>query len=216
MLPDGRCDIILQDNALSPKPATPIITGPGTLPYTVEYKKGDRWFGIRLRPYKGVILWQQQITCAKNRVLSGQDAIDVLPQLAELIDNGSTLNQFANSIDAQQSLLRDQRLMNALEALHLSGGRIRIAKMADFVGCTARQLNRLFCSNIGLTTKSYAQLVQFHRALKLVQREKLSITNAAFEGGYADHAHLTRAFKRYGGFTPSDLPPDLSVPVLFT
>jgi transcriptional regulator GlxA family with amidase domain len=112
--------------------------------------------------------------------------------------------------------MANNRLSGALDALHVSGGRRRIDELSKYAGCTTRQLNRMFRSNVGLSAKTYAQLVQFHRTLKLIQCERLSITVAAFEGGYADQAHLTRAFQRFGGFTPSNVPHDLSLPMLFT
>jgi len=49
----------------------------------------------------------------------------------------------------------------------------------------------------------------------LIVEERLSISDAAYEGGYADHAHLTRAFQRFGGFAPSAIPEDLVRPSVF-
>ena len=76
-----------------------------------------------------------------------------------------------------------------------------------------RQLNRGFLKAVGLPAKAYARLVQFHRALGLVQRG-VGLVAAAFEAGYADQAHMTRAMRAYGGFVPSRIPTDLMVPVL--
>lgn len=215
VLPDGRCDIIFRYNLHNTELPTPIITGPGTLPFTVEYDVGDCWVGLRLRPVNAVVLWKEDISSAKDAVLLGRDASAVLPALVKLSRKDLTYDNLAALINSSESSLSDQRLLKALDALHVSGGQIRIAKMAEFLGCTTRQLNRLFNSNTGITTKTYAQLVQFHRTLKLLQHEQLSISCAAFEGGYADQAHLARAFQRFGGFTPSSVPPDLSIPALF-
>lgn len=216
VLPDGRCDIIVRDNIHRTDVPLPIITGPATEPYTVEYEVGDRWLGIRLRPDKGVALWRSEIAYAADTVLRGKDAVALMPGLAKLKSCEMTMANLAKVAEAPMKLSADQRLTRALDALHASGGRIRIEKLARFAGCTSRHLNRMFRSTIGLSTKTYAQLVQFHRTLKLIQHEHLPITDAAFEGGYADHAHLTRAFRRYGGFTPSDVPDDLPLPMLFS
>jgi AraC-like DNA-binding protein len=35
----------------------------------------------------------------------------------------------------------------------------------------------------------------------------LTLAEAALEGGYSDQAHMTREFRRYGGFTPGRRPP---------
>ncbi len=187
-----------------------VVTGPATEPYTVTYEAGDCWQGIRLRPSNGVLLWRNRISTAENAVLRGEDALALVPRLGTqnlALDDLSAVFADGATVDA--------RVARALDALHASGGRISIEKLAAWVGCTARHLNRMFRAHVGLGAKTYAQLVRFHRSLRLIQRESMPIADAAYEGGYADHAHLTRAFRRFGGFTPRALPAELSLPSLF-
>lgn len=214
ILPDGRCDIIFRHNIHSTDTPTPVVTGPATQPYAVEYDVGDSWIGMRLRPSSGVALWQGKINNAANYVLRGPKALGLLPELAALNNRSLTQAKLEQALAAIQLPNVDPRLTRALDALHLSGGRMRIEKLSQFACCSTRHLNRMFRCNVGLTTKTYAQLVQFHRALNLIRSEHLPITDAAFEAGYTDHAHLTRAFRRYGGFFPSKIPQDLSPPML--
>ncbi len=216
VLPDGRCDIIVRNNASTPDQITPIITGPATRSYRVEYRAGDQWFGIRLRPEHGATLWQGHLDKAPDSVLRGSEALDRLPALAALQGAPPTLDALARVLPSKSWPIVDPRLTRAIDILHASGGRLRIDVLATFVACSARHLNRLFRRNIGLTAKTYAQIIQFHRALKLITTGNLPIIAAAFEGGYADQAHMVRSFRRFGGFTPSTVPPDLSLPVLFS
>ena len=180
----------------------------------MEYDVGDSWLGMRLRPSSSAALWQSNIVNAANNVLRGPQALTLLPELAALNHSSLTQTNLEQALEMIRPRNVDPRLTRTLDAIHLSGGRMRIDKLAQFSGCSARHLNRVFQCNVGLTTKTYAQLVQFHRALKLIRHEHLPITDAAFEGGYADHAHLTRAFRRYGGFIPSEIPENLSLPIL--
>lgn len=215
VLPDGRCDIILQYNIHSSDVPVPIITGPATQAYTVEYEVGDRWLGMRLRPDNGCALWTSGIAHAVNTVLIGPEALALLPKLATLNSSNLTISDLSNTVGVMTTHNINRWVSRALGALHTSGGRMQIEKLAEFVGCTPRHLNRIFRSHTGLSAKTYAQLVQFHRTLRLLQREHLPITGAAFEGGYSDHAHLTRAFRRFGGFAPSEIPDELALPTLF-
>lgn len=216
VLPDGRCDVILRHNINQQNLQFPVVTGPATQAYMVTYEAGDCWLGVRLRPNNGVMLWRNRIENAENAVLRGQDAVALVPDLLTREGAEMTLADLATVMATKAPSKEDGRLNRALDALHASGGRITIEKLAVFSGCTPRHLNRIFRSHVGLGTKTYAQLVQFHRTLKLVQQEHLSISDAAFEGGYADQAHLARAFRRFGGFTPSEIPKGLSLPALFT
>lgn len=194
----------------------PIVTGPATQPYTVNYTAGDTWLGIRFRPQNAAVLWQRRIESAADTVLRGEDALTLVPELGDVRDGVVTMDNLLQSLERQAPCPAESRLSHALDVLHVSGGRIRIDKLAQLVGCTTRQLNREFNKNIGLSTKTYTQLVKFHRTLKLVHAERLSISDAAFEGGYSDHAHLTRTFQRFGGFSPSKIPQNLALPTLLS
>jgi AraC-like DNA-binding protein len=216
VLPDGRCDIILRTHSNRPDQSTPIVTGPATHAYRVDYDAGDQWFGIRLRPEHGAALWQDKLSTARDSALRGRAALDLLPALEVLCGTQITLDALSQIISCQTWPIADPRLTRAVDFLHASGGRLPIKAVAERVACTARHLNRLFRHNIGLSAKTYAQLVQFHRALRLITVGKLPIIAAAFEGGYADHAHMVRSFRRFGGFTPSHVPPDLSLPNIFS
>lgn len=202
----------MRSHASTPDEVTPIITGPATRPYRVDFETGDQWFGIRLRPEHGAALWQDDLGNAPDSVLRGLDALDRLPSLAALRGAALTLEALAHTIPTQTWPDVDPRLTRAIDILHASGGRLRIDALAKFVACTARHLNRLFRRNVGLSAKTYAQLIQFHRTLKLITNGKVPIIAAAFEGGYSDHAHMARTFRRFGGFTPSGIPTDLSLP----
>jgi AraC-like DNA-binding protein len=206
----------VRNHASTPDQITPIITGPATQSYRVDYDTGDQWFGIRLRPEYGATLWQGDLGNAPDSVLRGSEALDRLPALSALHGTALTLDALAHIISSQTWPDVDPRLTRAIDILHASGGRLRIDALAQFVACTTRHLNRLFRRNIGHSAKTYAQLVQFHRTLKLVTNGNMPIIAAAFEGGYADHAHMARTFRRFGGFTPSTIPHDLSLPDIFS
>lgn len=49
-------------------------------------------------------------------------------------------------------------------------------------------------------------VIQFHRAIRLIRDVGLDPATAALEAGYADQAHMTRVFRKLGGFTPARVP----------
>lgn len=219
ILPDGRCDLIIRYNIYNDDKPIPIITGPGTRAFTVDFAKGDSWAGVRLRPNFGWLLWQDQINDAADKLVNGHEAIILVPELAAL-DRADLFDNILTDVIAQRAsrhsnLHQDNYALPALDMIHMSGGRLGPEQLAKFVGCSSRHLNRVFKASVGLSIKMYAQLVQFHRTLALVQKERMPIAAAAFEGGYSDHAHLTRSFRRFSGFAPSNVPNDLTLPELF-
>lgn len=220
ILPDGRCDIMLRFRHGCCVAPNLQITGPSTKAYIVEFEAGDRWIGVRFRPESAGILWGHEIGRAVNLVLHGDAALKLVPHLSRLKAHDLSLAHLTEVLESS-GLLDDRRsnidrLPQALDILHASGGRVRIDELAAMVGCSSRHLNRLFHTNIGIHAKTYGQIAQFHRALRLISHQGLSITDAAYEAGYADQAHLTRKFRQFGGFTPKNIPDEVANFPIFT
>lgn len=95
----------------------------------------------------------------------------------------------------------------ARSALRLSGmalARYDAQALARLEGVTRRQLERDFRHRLGLSPGAFARVVRFQRAAAAVAAGA-PIADSAVEHGYADQAHLNRAFKAYSGMTPRAL-----------
>lgn len=95
----------------------------------------------------------------------------------------------------------------ARSALRLSGlaqERYDAQALARLEGVTRRQLERDFRHRLGLSPGSFARVVRFQRAAAAVAAGA-GIADSALEHGYADQAHLTRAFRAHSGMTPRAL-----------
>ncbi|MEP2706843.1 MAG: AraC family transcriptional regulator [Roseibium sp.] len=219
ILPDGRCDVILRYNTRPEKPACPILTGPATKPYQVVFEPGDAWVGVRLRPGHGQAIWAKGLPGARNQVMRGPAALKWLPELKVALDCLpvlSDLRTILGTLPSLQSTSADEVALGpVIEQIHMSGGRVRIEALAGRLDCSTRNLNRHFTGAVGISAKDYSRLAQFHRALNLVRFHGLKLVDAAFEAGYADQSHMARAMKTFGGFPPSRIPEDLSLPNLF-
>jgi len=211
VLPDGRCDIILRDTAQG---TTAVITGPATRAYRVHFQKGDRWRGVRLRPETGRFVWQDQLAIPVDQVLIGPDAVAALPVLRSALVAPDPMAVLAQALQIPRARPAPAALSQTLDAVHTSGGRLSVRHLAARSGWTPRHLTRMFRKYVGLGPKTYGQIVQFHRALRLIKDHQLPLSAAAHEAGYADHPHMTRAFARFGGFSPARLPADLDLPGL--
>jgi transcriptional regulator GlxA family with amidase domain len=67
-----------------------------------------------------------------------------------------------------------------------------------------RQLERDFQRCLGVAPGSYARLVRFQRAARAIA-DGMPLAHVAAEQGYADQAHMTRAFGDIAGVTPRHL-----------
>lgn len=221
VLPDGCCDVILRftvDEHHAPASISPIITGPATSPFSIDYAPGDGWAGLRIYPANARTLWGDQLPNAQDQILTGDHAITQLPNLAALIN---TITPQTNIHDALlalpplQNIDDDRHLVHQLiDLIHISGGQISINQLATSTSHSTRHILRTFRNMVGLSVKLYARIIQFHRALNLLQNASLPNADVAFECGYADQAHMIRAFQKFGGFSPSRIPSNLSLPGL--
>ena len=78
-----------------------------------------------------------------------------------------------------------------------------VALLAETIGMSARQLQRLFVEEVGLSPKRFAR-VQRLQVLVGPWRDQRSmpLRRAAFEAGYADQAHMGREVRALCGMTP--------------
>ena len=77
--------------------------------------------------------------------------------------------------------------------------------LAEFTGVSLRQLQRRFVSDIGLTAKEYRSRLRLSRAKWLIEHTAMSLTDIGFECGFADGAHLSRAFRQFFSMAPSQV-----------
>ena len=77
--------------------------------------------------------------------------------------------------------------------------------LADRAGLSKRQYERVFRETVGMNPKEYARVVQFQKAMWLMQRGESNYSGIAAECGYSDQSHFIRNFKELSGFTPETL-----------
>jgi len=73
---------------------------------------------------------------------------------------------------------------------------------AEWVGCSSRTLQRSLALE-GLTYRRLVDQVRFAAAAPLLRADDQSLVEVAFEAGYSDQAHFSRAFRRWTGETPA-------------
>ncbi|MBL7963640.1 MAG: AraC family transcriptional regulator [Flavobacteriales bacterium] len=96
-------------------------------------------------------------------------------------------------------------LMEVVERIEQREGRIRMDDLMRENCTTARQLERQFKQQMGITPKEFIDLTRFNHAFGVVQREggERSLLEIAWDCGYYDHAHMANAFQKHMGRPPS-------------
>jgi len=93
----------------------------------------------------------------------------------------------------------------AYDRIIVSGGRIRIASLAERLGWSRKHLASRFSNAVGTGPKRLSRIVRFNRALGLSRQRGADWADIAADCGYADQAHLAREFRDLAGETPTAL-----------
>ncbi|MEZ0067389.1 AraC-like DNA-binding protein [Streptacidiphilus sp. MAP12-20] len=98
-----------------------------------------------------------------------------------------------------------REVLRAWQLLLASGGRTRVAALAQDVGWSGRHLQNRFLAEIGLTPKAAARVIRFDLARRrLASRpDRPDLAGLAADFGYADQSHLDREFTALAGCAPS-------------
>jgi AraC family transcriptional regulator len=81
--------------------------------------------------------------------------------------------------------------------------RLSLASLALAVGVHPVHVARSFRRFLGYTFGDHLAKIRIRKAFGLLLHSKNSIVDVAYACGFADHAHLCRAFKQSTGLTPS-------------
>jgi AraC-like DNA-binding protein len=201
VVPDGRPELILNfaqpfetllDGAWQAQPRA-FLAGQITGPLLLRAPGPSHIVGVRLRP-SGV-----------GRLL-GIPAQELTGRSIALDELG--LEALAGRADLraiEQELLRRQSgEPDALvdEAVRLLSGTTDVARVAERMGVSSRQLERRFKVQVGMPPKLFGRIRRFQRVFPAKDAGWVA---AAAECGYYDQAHLIRDFRDFAGEAPAAL-----------
>jgi AraC-like DNA-binding protein len=226
VLPDGRMDLIVAFRGEDDCPVENLqllIVGPAQRWTDVPVVRGDRFFGIRFRPGRGSACLGVEAAALRDGGIFDSDVDEVLGVHAHSLRAAAhpaalavAIRDVARQCAASASELPSP-VQRAIELVHLGGGRLSLEDIAVAVDMPERTLRRHLSHSLGLSFKAYSSVLRFQRTMRLLTRDDrpLSLVDAALEGGYSDQAHMTREFRRHGGFTPGARPPLVLIGMAF-
>ena len=83
------------------------------------------------------------------------------------------------------------------------GAQIPVAALADLVGLSTGHFFRAFRTSFGMTPRTYIMRRRISRAEMLMATSSEPLVSIALDCGFNDHAHLSKAFRRLVGVSPS-------------
>lgn len=136
--------------------------------------------------------------------------IDVTSFLQKLIKAKNLEEEVAIISDLIRELIQfhqlppDDRVQQAINLIIKNKGQVTIKNLREELYVTERTIERKFMSEVGLTPKQFAKIIQFQTSLHQLNQAKFDkLVEIGANSGFADQSHFIRTFKKYTGQTPS-------------
>lgn len=86
------------------------------------------------------------------------------------------------------------------------------ATLAELVGLSQRQLERLFQNRLGATPAAYYKRMRLERATALLEQTQMSVFQVGVACGYSSASHFSSAYEQMFGHSPSAVRPSKHFP----
>ncbi|MFT5657123.1 MAG: transcriptional regulator GlxA family with amidase domain [Gammaproteobacteria bacterium] len=135
--------------------------------------------------------------CGKARAIKGLKSL--------LVTNHRLTEHILVRPYEQLSSCGNRRVEKAVELMELNfSAPYPIAKLARIIGISVRELNRAFIQHAGEPPSAVWRNIRLAHAHWLLINSSRTVTEIAFECGFADSPHFSRWFKKTYDETPND------------
>lgn len=175
------------------------ITGPRLEALEIPLRPGTIYWGIRLTAYPGAALLRLPAAKLRDQLA---DAVVATPTLAKaLVDKLEECVTGEEAARAYWDVLRnatsqmhevDNRLVRAINQIMSSEGAEPISDVAEAIGLSVRQLQRIFLTETGLSPKEFARVRRLRCSFVSMRKGQGPGAEVAADKGYADQAHLNK------------------------
>jgi AraC-like DNA-binding protein len=212
VLPDGRMDLVARGTLAPSGQLADIrlaLAGPADRPGFVSTPAATVTLGVRFRIGWGGACLGLDADSLRNRVAVGRAAEALIGPSAQAMLRACSVDELRQALvdTAHAMSLRaapPAGHARVLQAVELMRHGVAIGALGERIGMAERTLRRDVDASVGLPLRTLGGILRFQRTLARLQGEAVrSLGTLAAEAGYSDQAHMTRAFRRFGNFTPA-------------
>jgi AraC-like DNA-binding protein len=192
-----------------------VVHGAQTKYFVIDGRADVDVIGVHFRPGGGAALLGLPANELTDRHVSLEDlwgawAREVRMQLVEASTPQAKLELLERILlqRLREATLVHPAISFALRDIRSAPEEVRIGKLQQATGYSARRFTTLFVRDVGLTPKMYSRLQRMRSVVEHVARTaQVDWAQFASEHGYFDQSHLTRDFREFTGCTPATYRP---------
>lgn len=115
----------------------------------------------------------------------------------------STAEEFSQVQSQELSTINSEKVLKAIEIMRDNIETVVDRhEIAEYVGVSLRQLERLFNRHLGLSPASYYKRLRLNKAKQLLHYSSLSITEIAIICGFTSMSHFSKSYREFFGISP--------------
>jgi len=200
ILPDGRVDLIFFQSAAEPFGIA--LLGIGTYPDRTMITAGALMFAISFKLLAVEYIFHNRISLFLN---SGEN----LPadfwgfNASDLLDFELFCKKASQKIKLLLPEETDNRKRRLFDLIYSSKGSMTVKELSEGSFWSARQINRYFNQQYGLSLKTYCNILRFRSSLEHIAAGRLFP-----EQNFADQNHFIKEIKKFSGVVPKELSKD--------
>ena len=203
----GDRGFIQKENKIS---LTGLVDSPVNLDPLEDSRTGT--IVVEFNPLGAYRFFHFSYTQIKNQIveladLIGNRAEELQSQLAEAGTLNLKLQLLQNFLIKQLEKTSPDPIYDfCINLISDSKGLITVAELEKKTGYSSRWLNRKFSEHLGTGPKNFSEIIRFKQFYQEFSTGiKIKKLENHFYHYYYDQSHFLRAFKRFTGFTPTDL-----------
>ena len=198
LLPGGHLTLLF------PAEGRALLCGPLTTAHRLTLGPGQSLFAAQLRCGCGDWLWKESLSDLTNRTAALESIFPGSDRLCAALARCDTLSEQSDLLVRLTALQGGRQyqpiplLRRCLALIDERSGQIRVAELAQSMGCNERYLHRLFQQKVGFSPKLQCELVQLHLSLHAaLTTQSRSLLHLAVACGYFDQAHMNRHYRKF-------------------
>lgn len=168
-------------------------------------------FGVYLYPYAVSHLFSIPATELKNQLLDlktllGKDENGLEEKMILAPDTPSRVRILTQFLENRLPSTKPVRpgVFETINFIIKCNGMVKVETLAERNFLSTRQFERNFKRFSGFAPKLFSRIIRFQTALNLYGKEQISLTEIAYDMGYADQSHFIRDFKEFSGQNPKE------------
>ena len=212
VLPDGRMDLVVRGTVTPTGRVSAVrvaVAGPADQPGFVVTPAATVTMGVRFRVGWGGKCLNVEAHSLRNQVVIGRAANALVGPISQGLLRARSLDELQQALMESATSMSDRaapsaghaRVLQAVESVRYGAA---IGTIGAQIGSAERTLRRDVITAVGLPLRTLEGIFRFQGAMARLQAGTVrDLSRLALEAGYSDQAHMTRAFRRFGNFTPS-------------